>query len=188
MKFRVLIIISLFTTLGVNAQRFTPKSMGTILTYGESIVKGQKPLSGHEYGFSLEMNRYFKSACYLSIGADYRHHTYYYNRDNVPVEVIAARLAYFRTLADIDKTILFYAGIGLKAGYEYLNEGRNTLSDGAELKDKSSFVYGPMATFRIEGYITDNMALIAGGEFPLYIGSSLNLFRPEFQIGLRFNY
>lgn len=189
MRTKILFILSaILITLGANAQRFSPGGKGLVLSYGECIVKDARLFQGREYGVGMELTQYLHRAHYWAVGAEYQHNTYWYRMSRVPVDVALLSAGYYRNMLDVDKTVMLYFGARIHGGYEYVNEGKAFLPDGAGLQDKSSFVYGLGAVIRVESCLTDNFSIIGGVKLPVYFGSDLNLFRPAIELGIKLNY
>lgn len=82
-------------------------------------------------------------------------------------------------------TFNVYLGVGVLVGYEYINNGINVLSNGAELKIKSKMLYGANAQLQAELYLADNIYLTSQITENIHINSDLGKFLFYAGVGLR---
>ena len=53
------------------------------------------------------------------------------------------------------------------------------------LKQETDFVYGAGAQLSMEGFVTDNVVVLAKAKGTFLFGTDLDLFRPSILIGIR---
>ena len=92
----------------------------------------------------------------------------------------------YNFLSDNSKTVLFYIGGTALAGYESVNWGKRTMSDGATLQNKGAFIYGGAVALETEIYLSDAIALTASVKERLVWGNSTGHFHTQFGIGMKF--
>ena len=92
----------------------------------------------------------------------------------------------YNFLSDNSKTVLFYIGGMALAGYESVNWGKRTMSDGATLQNKGAFIYGGAVALETEIYLSDAIALTASVKERLVWGNSTGHFHTQFGIGMKF--
>lgn len=92
----------------------------------------------------------------------------------------------YNLLSDNSKTVLFYIGGTALAGYESVNWGKRTMSDGATLQNKGAFIYGGAVALETEIYLSDAIALTASVKERLVWGNSTGHFHTQFGIGMKF--
>lgn len=79
----------------------------------------------------------------------------------------------------------FYGGLSISQGYEEVNDGNMCLPDGAYLEVRNRFVYGAGAQLSLEGFITDNVVVLAKAKGTFLFGTDLDLFRSSVLVEIR---
>ena len=96
-----------------------------------------------------------------------------YRETSVPMAQMTGEFGYsYNFLSDNSKTVLFYIGGTALAGYESVNWGKRTMSDGATLQNKGAFIYGGAVALETEIYLSDAIALTASVKERLVWGKS----------------
>ena len=86
----------------------------------------------------------------------------YGERGRIPVAQFTGEAGYnLHILSDYSMTFHLYGGISALAGYETVNWGKKTLSDGSTLHDGDNFIYGGALNLQAEFYLSDKIALTA---------------------------
>ena len=110
-----------------------------------------------------------------------------YRNTSVPIAQMTGEFGYsYNFLSDNSKTVLFYIGGTALAGYESVNWGKRTMSDGATLQNKGAFIYGGAVALETEIYLSDAIALTASVKERLVWGNSTGHFHTQFGIGMKF--
>lgn len=187
-RFAILFSILLLAVLPAASQRYLPGSGGVTLAYRQSVSRHVYPFVKGEYGVSMDIRKYLHRAHYMQYGFSYIHESYEYGNRLLPVQVFLARIGANRRVFDMSHTLLGYVGVQAHAGYEWVNKDEHTLFDGAELKDRSRFIYGPALSLSTDGFVTDFCALTASLHAPLFFNSDLDVFRPGFSLGVKINF
>ena len=182
MKNMYVFIICLFLLpLHAGAQRRLQGQKGLEINLG--AVDGFKK---HALNVGLAFSSYAKNGNRWGFGAGYLHKKIAYRDQSVPIEQFTGECGYYLNfLSDRSKTVFFSAGISAVAGYELVNKDRKLLYDGAELLNKSHFLYGTTFGLEIETYIVDRIILFTGIKGRILAGSSINKAYLLPNIGLR---
>ena len=91
----------------------------------------------------------------------------------------------FHLVSSPGKSFLVYGGPCISLGYEEVNDNKKWLPDGAYLEARNRFVYGAGTQLSMEGFITDNVVVLAKAKGTFLFGTDLDLFRSSVLIGIR---
>ena len=170
------------------AQRCLPQMKGIEVKVGmaDGVYNGKKSCKAGYY-VGLGVSSYTKGGDKWTYGAEYLQVNLPYRETSVPIAQMTGEFGYFYNfLSDNCKTVLFYIGGTALAGYESVNWGKRTMSDGATLQNKGAFIYGGAVALETEIYLSDAIALTASVKERLIWGNSTGPFHTQFGIGMKF--
>lgn len=170
------------------AQRCLPQMKGIEVKVGmaDGVYNGKKSCKAGYYA-GLGLSSYTKGGDKWTYGAEYLQVNLPYRETSVPIAQMTGELGYsYNFLSDNSKTVLFYIGGTALAGYESVNWGKRTMSDGATLQNKGAFIYGGAVALETEIYLSDMVALTASVKERLVLGNSTGHFHTQFGIGMKF--
>ena len=170
------------------AQRCLPQMKGIEVKVGmaDGVYNGKKSCKAGYY-VGLGVSSYTKGGDKWTYGAEYLQVNLPYRETSVPIAQITGEFGYSHNfLSDNSKTVLFYIGGTALAGYESVNWGKRTMSDGATLQNKGAFIYGGAVALETEIYLSDAIALTASFKERLVWGNSTGHFHTQFGIGMKF--
>lgn len=111
----------------------------------------------------------------------------YGEKGRIPVAQFTGKAGYnLHILSDYSMTFHLYGGISALAGYETVNWGKKTLSDGSTLHDGDNFIYGGALNLQAEFYLSDKIALIANVNGRFTFGSDVQIYHTTYGIGVKF--
>ena len=123
-----------------------------------------------------------------SFGGEYLQ-TYkpYGEKGRIPVAQFTGEAGYnLHILSDYSMTFHLYGGISALAGYETVNWGKKTLSDGSTLHDGDNFIYGGALNLQAEFYLSDKIALTANAKGRFTFGSDVQIYHTTYGVGVKF--
>lgn len=170
------------------AQRCLPQMKGIEVKVGmaDGVYNGKKSCKAGYYA-GLGLSSYTKGGDKWTYGAEYLQVNQPYRETSVPIAQTTGEFGYsYNFLSDNSKTVLFYIGGTALAGYESVNWGKRTMSDGATLQNKGAFIYGGAVALETEIYLSDAIALTASVKERLVCGNSTGHFHTQFGIGMKF--
>ena len=88
-------------------------------------------------------------------------------------------------LSDYSMTFHLYGGISALAGYETVNWGKKTLSDGSTLHDGDNFIYGGALNLQAEFYLSDKIALTANVKGRFTFESDVQIYHTTYGVGVK---
>lgn len=176
----------------VRAQRGLPGQVGIGVAGG--IVDGFTFRDSHRaYRFwgEVEITRYNRNHSYWNFTAGCLRKDYRYagvtGDQLVPLAQFTGSVGYNHPLlADRGRSIALFAGVDGMLGYETTGWGRKGLDDGATLRSKDSFVYGPALTASVEWYLANRVIWLVRVRERCLFGSPTGKFHTEVGIGFRF--
>ena len=105
----------------------------------------------------------------------------------VPKEQFTAEAGYnLHLVSDYSQTFHLYGGLSALGGYETVNWGKHTLSDGSTLHNGDAFIYGGALTLSADFYLSDKIALTANIKERFVFGNSTGHFHTQYGIGVKF--
>ena len=140
------------------------------------------------YSFGVFYSVYKGNANTWSFGGEYLQ-TYkpYGAKGRIPVAQFTGEVGYnLHLLSDYSQTFHLYGGISALAGYETVNWGKETLSDGSTLHDGDNFIYGGALNLQAEFYLSDKVALTANVKGRFTFGSDVQIYHTTYGIGVKF--
>lgn len=123
-----------------------------------------------------------------SFGGEYLQ-TYkpYGEKGRIPIAQFTGEVGYnLHIVSDYSQTFHLYGGISALAGYETVNWGKKTLSDGSTLHDGDNFIYGGALNLQAEFYLSDKVALTANVKGRFTFGSDVQIYHTTYGIGVKF--
>jgi len=171
-----------------NAQRCLPKMKAIELRGG--MVDGvyssdNKSKAG--YCFGATFSSYAKGGDKWTLGAEYLQTHKPYNGERLPVAQITAEGGYaYNFLSDRSKTVFLYLCGSALAGYESVNWGETSLSDGATLHNGDAIIYGCAVALEMEVYLSDAVALTAFAKERFMWGGNTDRCHAQFGVGVKF--
>ncbi len=170
------------------AQRCLPQMKGIEVKVGmaDGVYNGKKSCKAGYYA-GVGLSSYTKGGDKWMYGAEYMQVNLPYRDTSVPIAQMSGEFGYsYNFLSDKSKTVLFYVGGTALAGYESVNWGKRTMSDGATLQNKGAFIYGGAVALETEIYLSDVVALTASVKERFIWGNSTGHFHTQFGIGMKF--
>ena len=105
----------------------------------------------------------------------------------IPVAEFTGEVGYnLHLLSDYSQTFHLYGGVSALGGYETVNWGDKTLSDGSTLHNGDAFIYGGALTLQADFYLSDKIALTANVKERFVFGNSTSHFHTQYGIGVKF--
>lgn len=123
-----------------------------------------------------------------SFGGEYLQ-TYkpYGEKGRIPVAQFTGEIGYnLHIVSDYSQTFHLYGGLSALGGYETVNWGRHTLSDGSTLHNSDAFIYGCALTLSADFYLSDKIALTANVKERFVFGNSTGHFHTQYGVGVKF--
>lgn len=188
---RVLFAVSL-VGLGhtASAQRLLPMQSG-IEGVGGIVLQpsGGKVFSSGDFSAQAAYVQYFRATNYLSVGADYEQRHYDYKAWRVPIQDVLLNVTYNHPLvSNLTKDFFLYAGAGVVAGYERVNNGEILFPNGATLLNRSRWVWGGTAQLSLEAFFCDWLVFVIRGQVRFLFNQQTYMVRPTIQSGFRINF
>ena len=172
----------------LRAQRCLPGTWSVELSAGS--VDGlllRDEHSAHSFFGRLTWSRYRRNLNRWTFGMTYLRKDYPYKHVNVPMAQFTAEAGYFTPLlSDRRRRIVFSAGMSLAAGYETTGCGQKLLFDGATLRNRDGFVFGPMLSAELEGFVCDRLSLCLMARERCLFGRTVGNFHTELGVGIKF--
>lgn len=111
----------------------------------------------------------------------------YAGKGRIPVAQFTAEAGYnLHLVSDYSQTFHLYGGLSALGGYETVNWGRHTLSDGSTLHNGDAFIYGGALTLSADFYLSDKIALTANVKERFIFGNSTGHFHTQYGVGVKF--
>ena len=134
-----------------------------------SVFKGN---NAHEWVFGGEYLQTYKS---------------YGEKGRIPVAEFTGEAEYnLHLYSNYTQFFHLYGGISALAGYETVNWGKKTLSDGSTLHDGDNFIYGGALNLQAEFYLSDKVALTANVKGRFTFGSDVQIYHTTYGVGVKF--
>ncbi|MEG1007663.1 MAG: conjugal transfer protein TraO [Bacteroides sp.] len=185
MKTHTALLIICFALLPITmqAQRYLPGQVGIQATFG--MVNGDYQLTDWQVGAGL--STYTKNGNRWVYGVSYLNSTYPYKNIKIPVNRISAETGYYLNfLSDRRKTFFLSAGVSAMGGYETVNWGSKSLSDGSVISNRDRFIYGGILSLELETYLSDRVVLLLNVREHITWGSDTGRFHNQVGIGLKY--
>ena len=140
------------------------------------------------YSFGVFYSVFKGGANTWSFGGEYLQ-TYkpYAEKGRIPVAQFTAEAGYnLHLVSDYSQTFHLYGGLSVLGGYETVNWGKHTLSDGSTLHNGDAFIYGGALTLSADFYLSDKIALTANVKERFVFGNSTGHFHTQYGVGVKF--
>ncbi|MGV4438751.1 conjugal transfer protein TraO [Ornithobacterium rhinotracheale] len=168
----------------LNAQRLFPGQQG--LEASVNLLPTSLKLDAQDYDIRLGYVRYTREGDYWQFGVAYTRNFYTYREQDLPIETFTAESGYSLSLiGNSSRNVSLNIGLSGVVGYERINQGNHTLSDGAVINNKDAWVYGGLARLRLERYLIDNMLVFVQGQTQMLWGTQREQLRPHIGLGFR---
>lgn len=185
----IVFILCLFSFSELKGQRLINRSNGIELSYGTVLSpKSSSKVSIIDNMYSsLRAYHIINSEDYLQYGILYLGQNRRYKEDYIPIRSYMLEFGYMlKVLSDYERNFLLYVGGGGHIGYETINDMKYLLSDGAEIIDKSKFIYGFTPEVKLEMFLSDKISIYGSYKGFFNFGSDLQLYNSVLSFGFRF--
>lgn len=190
MKKILIIFAAMLTLFGgrAMAQRCLP-GMSAVEVRADMVngfYTGDSRNCGYDFGVFYSV---FKgNANTWSFGGEYlQTYSPYGENGRIPVAQFTGEVGYnLHIVSDYLQTFHLYGGVSAIGGYETVNWGKHTLSDGSTIKNGDSFIYGGALTLSADFYLSDKIALTANVKERFVFGNSTGHFHTQYGVGVKF--
>lgn len=184
-----MIIAAMLTLFGgrAMAQRCLP-GMSAIEVRADMVngfYTGDSRNCGYDFGVFYSV---FKgNANTWSFGGEYlQTYSPYGEKGRIPVAQFTGEVGYnLHIVSDYSQTFHLYGGVSALGGYETVNWGKHTLSDGSTIKNGDSFIYGGALTLSADFYLSDRLALGAHVKERFVFGNDTGHFLTQFGVHVK---
>ena len=140
------------------------------------------------YGAEIAYNHYNYRMNYFQAFASFEFDELIYNQFEVPYMFGGIGFGYFMPIAmDRREQFMVSMGGGGIVGYEFINEGKKELPNGALIKSEEGIIFGLFAGVEFENRITQGIKLVVKAKQQYRINSDLGNFSTYAGIGVRIN-
>lgn len=139
------------------------------------------------YDFGIFYSVFKGGANTWSFGGEYLQ-TYrpYGEKGRIPVAQFTGEVGYnLHIVSDYSQTFHLYGGMSALGGYETVNWGKHTLSDGSTIKNGDAFIYGGALTLSADFYLSDRLALGAHVKERFVFGNDTGHFLTQFGVHVK---
>lgn len=135
------------------------------------------------YNYHMDRYSYFHIGIFGAFAEDRETELY-----RIPYTVFTFQPGYFRRLYESSgyKPISVLIGIGAVGGYEVINNGNNTLPNGAIIQADSKFIYGGFAGLELDYHFSNSFSLVAKANEYYHVNSDIGNWYPFFGAGIRY--
>lgn len=135
----------------------------------------------------LNYNYYTNRENFIQGGIYYSVNKIEKNGFEIPFNIFTLNVGYFDNIyTSLRKNIKVNIGGGPVVGYEVLNNGDNTLDSGAQILDKSQFIYGGFLSAEIDLYLSNDFSFIIKANEYYHVNSDIGQFTLFAGIGFRY--
>ena len=188
-KKAIIIVAAMLTLLGgrAMAQRCLP-GMSAIEVRADMVngfYTGNSRNCGYDFGVFYSV---FKgNANTWSFGGEYlQNYKPYGEKGRIPVAQFTGEVGYnLHIVSDYSQTFHLYGGVWVLGGYETVNWGKHTLSDGSTIKNGDAFIYGGALTLSADFYLSDRLALGAHVKERFVFGNDTGHFLTQFGVHVK---
>lgn len=189
MKKILIILAAMLTLFGgrAMAQRCLP-GMSAVEVRADMVngfYTGNSRNCGYDFGIFYSV---FKGGANTwSFGGEYLQ-TYrpYGEKDRIPVAQFTGEVGYnLHIVSDYSQTFHLYGGVSALGGYETVNWGKHTLSDGSTIRNGDAFIYGGALTLSADFYLSDRLALGAHVKERFVFGNDTGHFLTQFGVHVK---
>lgn len=188
-KKAIMIIAAMLSLSGgkAMAQRCLP-GMSAVEVRADMVngfYTGNSRNCGYDFGVFYSV---FKGGANMwSFGGEYLQ-TYrpYGEKGRIPVAQFTGEVGYnLHIVSDYSQTFHLYGGVSALGGYETVNWGKHTLSDGSTIKNGDAFIYGGALTLSADFYLSDRLALGAHVKERFVFGNDTGHFLTQFGVHVK---
>lgn len=133
------------------------------------------------YNYHLDRNAFAQLSIFAAIAEDK-------GSFDIPYNIFTIQPGYFRKVweqPNFKKYALNLGGGGV-LGYEVINDGNNTLDNGAIIDARSQFIYGAYLGMEFEVLLGNDFSILIKGNEYYHANSDIGNFYPYAGIGLRY--
>lgn len=189
MRKAIMIIAAMLTLFGgrAMAQRCLP-GMSAIEVRADMVngfYTGDSRNCGYDFGVFYSV---FKGGANTwSFGGEYlQTYSPYGENGRIPVAQFTGEVGYnLHIVSDYSQTFHLYGGVSAFGGYETVNWGKHTLSDGSTIKNGDAFIYGGALTLSADFYLSDRLALGAHVKERFVFGNDTGHFLTQFGVHVK---
>lgn len=189
MKKILIIFAAMLTLFGgrAMAQRCLP-GMSAIEVRADMVngfYTGDSRNCGYDFGVFYSV---FKGGANTwSFGGEYlQTYSPYGEKGRIPVAQFTGEVGYnLHIVSDYSQTLHLYGGVSALGGYETVNWGKYTLSDGSTIRNGDAFIYGGALTLSADFYLSDRLALGAHVKERFVFGNDTGHFLTQFGIHVK---
>lgn len=183
MRGLICIIVLLLSNSIVKAQRMIPKQKAVEVSTGTLLKKHHE-----NYFLNIGLVVYAKKGNYFLFSLEYSKSLTDYKTFKIPLENYLGEIGYsLNLISNRTKSLIINSSISVIGGYEQINRDETDLSDGALLRNESSFIYGASGRLSVELYLSDTLVLLGYGKARVLWNTSLENLKPSVGFGLRIN-
>ena len=184
-----MIIAAMLTLLGgrAMAQRCLP-GMSAVEVRADMVngfYTGNSRNCGYDFGVFYSV---FKGGANTwSFGGEYlQTYSPYGEKGRIPVAQFTGEVGYnLHIVSDYSQTFHLYGGVSALGGYETVNWGKHTLSDGSTIRNGDAFIYGGALTLSADFYLSDRLALGAHVKERFVFGNDTGHFLTQFGVHVK---
>ena len=188
-KKAIIIVAAMLTLLGgrAMAQRCLP-GMSAVEVRADMVngfYTGNSRNCGYDFGVFYSV---FKgNANTWSFGGEYlQNYKPYGEKGRIPVAQFTGEVGYnLHIVSDYSQTFHLYGGVWVLGGYETVNWGKHTLSDGSTIRNGDAFIYGGALTLSADFYLSDRLALGAHIKERFVFGNDTGHFLTQFGVHVK---
>lgn len=175
-----ILLIALFLGTGLTAQVQGSYSSSIGLS-GGYVEDGYGAM--FNYNYHIDRYSYFHIGIFAAFAED-RETDFY----RIPYNVFTFQPGYYRRIYESAgfKPISIYLGLGAVGGYEVINNGNNTLPNGAIIQADSQFIYGGFAGAEFDYHFSNSFSLVVKANEYYHVNSDVGNWYPFFSAGIRF--
>ena len=139
------------------------------------------------YDFGVFYSVFKGNANTWSFGGEYlQNYKPYGEKGRIPVAQFTGEVGYnLHIVSDYSQTFHLYGGVSTLGGYETVNWGKHTLSDGSTIRNGDAFIYGGALTLSADFYLSDRLALGAHIKERFVFGNDTGHFLTQFGVHVK---
>lgn len=174
--FKTLTIAVIFSCCFTNFAQNYSSGIGVLAGYSDNGYAGMI-----NYNHYPQLDRYIQAGIYVSFNENEVRNI------KIPYNNISLNVGYFKTIIDSGSgQFKISLGAGGVAGYEIINNGKETLSNGALIQDDSKFIYGAFGSAESDIYLNDDISIILKFNQFYHQNSDLGKFTIFAGVGIRY--
>ena len=138
---------------------------------------------------SIDYNSFFDRSrkSYIQAGILVTDSKFNYKSFEIDYNILTFSLNYFHQFyGNRSGAFKIYGGVGLTGGYEYVNNGKNELPNGALLSTKSNAVYGANVGIDSDIYLNDKFSFVIRLREYWHVYSDIGTLIPYGGLGIKY--